>query len=145
MAEMKRREALEQFFAATTDFFRAIHVSKERLAQQSGANRSQVEALMRIKHGPLTVGQIAEQMRMTSSAATQLVEGLAEQGWVEREPDALDKRKVNIKISNKGAKHLQKAKDYFLDYLQQRAELVSDHDLQQAAEYMKRITEKMKE
>jgi DNA-binding MarR family transcriptional regulator len=140
---MERRKALEQFFASTTDFFRAIHVGKERLAQKSGANRSQVELLMRIKHQPLTIGQIAEQMRMTSSAATQLVEGLADLGWVERESDIHDKRKVHVKISTKGAEHLHKAKEYFLDYLQQRMENVPDSDLQHAAECLNRIAEKM--
>jgi MarR family transcriptional regulator, organic hydroperoxide resistance regulator len=52
--------------------------------------------------GPLTVKEIAEQMRVTGSAVTQFADGLVEAGLITREHDGADRRTVNINLSPAG-------------------------------------------
>ncbi len=52
--------------------------------------------------GPLTVKEIAEQMRVTGSAVTQFADALVEAGLITREHDAADRRTVNIDLSAAG-------------------------------------------
>lgn len=127
-----RQEMLEKFFEAMVGFIRLLGVNKEQLAQQAGANRSQYELLMRLCHAEsLTIGQIAEQMHTTSSAATQLVEVLVDQGWAAKMTDPSDGRRVCISLTNKGRQQAAKAKAIMVQRLGERLAALPDAELQQ--------------
>jgi DNA-binding MarR family transcriptional regulator len=126
-----RQILLEAFFESMSGFFRLMKLNKEQLAQESGANRSQYELLVHLHHVKhLTIGQIAEQMHMSSSAATQLVEGLTCQGWAEKMADAKDGRRVCINLTAKGQDQALKAKTIFMQHLGTRLSALPDKDLQ---------------
>ena len=53
-------------------------------------------------HGPHTLGELAERERVTSPSMNRTVNCLEEAGWVTRTPDDVDRRKVNIQITDAG-------------------------------------------
>lgn len=142
MSTANRQELLQQFFETISGFFRLMSLNKDQLARQSGANRSQFELLMRLHHtGKVSIGQIAEQMHITSSAATQLAEGLVIEGWVAKEADPQDGRKVDIVITEAGQAQVAKGKQVFLQHLGQKLISLNDDDLVQLTHTMQRISQ----
>lgn len=49
-----------------------------------------------LRHGPMTAGRLAEWLGFTSAAATGVVDRLERQGYVRREADPHDRRKVIV-------------------------------------------------
>jgi DNA-binding MarR family transcriptional regulator len=55
-----------------------------------------VQILIALSRGPHSVGQLAEALRVSPPAATQLVDRLVEHGMVERRPGTADRRVVMV-------------------------------------------------
>lgn len=53
--------------------------------------------------GPLTMGQIADYMALSSAAATSLIDRLVQSNWMVRQPDEKDRRIVNVSLTEEGA------------------------------------------
>lgn len=81
----------------------------------SGCSPAQNHALMVIaKHGEIGIKQLAEELRVTSGAATQHVAALEKVGLLSRNMGPSDRREVIVEITTKGrdiSKKLSKAKD----------------------------------
>jgi DNA-binding MarR family transcriptional regulator len=136
-----REQLLEEFFETMSGFFRLLMANKEQLAQQSGANRSQFELLMRLQqNGQLTVGQVAEHMHITSSAATQLADSLVAERWVTKEPDRQDGRKVCLVLTKAGQRKVAEARRVFLQFLGQKLTKVSDNDIAQIIDHIQQVS-----
>ena len=56
-------------------------------------------------HGPLSMAQIAQSLRITPASATSLVNRLVKQGWLTRIADENDRRKIYIQLSEKKQAH----------------------------------------
>lgn len=71
------------------------------VAEQTGLNArdSQVLGLVQI-HGPLTAGQIATMANLPSGTVTGVVDRLEELGFVRRERDPGDRRKVIVTVDH---------------------------------------------
>lgn len=54
------------------------------------------------KHGPHTLGELAERERVTAPSMNRTVNCLEESGWLSRTPDEDDRRKVNIELTDAG-------------------------------------------
>ncbi|QAY61675.1 MarR family transcriptional regulator [Microbacterium protaetiae] len=52
--------------------------------------------------GPHTLGELADRERVTAPSMNRTVNCLEEEGWVTRTPDEVDRRKVNIEITDEG-------------------------------------------
>jgi DNA-binding MarR family transcriptional regulator len=92
----------------------AIHVLR-RVAREdvaSGLGGPALSALSVIVFGgPLSPGRLAEAERVRPPTMTRTVQGLESAGLVRREPDANDRRVVNIHATGKGARVLQAARE----------------------------------
>jgi MarR family transcriptional regulator, lower aerobic nicotinate degradation pathway regulator len=64
---------------------------------------SQYLALRAIDREPLTAAQIARRAAISGPAVSQLLAGLAELGWLRREPDPADRRRHALSLSPAGA------------------------------------------
>ncbi len=62
----------------------------------------QLHALHTLAHNPLTMGELAEEMNITLSSATALVDRLVKNRWVERREDPEDRRIVRLVITERG-------------------------------------------
>jgi len=82
-----------------------------RLRQQNGPDltASQASALGSIaKHGPLTVGALADIERVTSPMITKIAKNLEVAGLVARDPDAADRRVTRLSLTAEGARRLER-------------------------------------
>lgn len=81
-----------------------------RLARRLRAQRAvdtmsdaQFAVLAALKlHGLHTLGELAERERVSAPSMNRTVNCLEESGWLTRTPDAADRRKVNISLTDAG-------------------------------------------
>ncbi|MBN1563765.1 MAG: MarR family transcriptional regulator [Anaerolineae bacterium] len=69
-----------------------------------------------IKH-PLTVSKLAQTRRVSLQAASALVQGLVERGWVTRTPDPNDRRQALLEVTPEGLARAEFAKGQMVSYL----------------------------
>jgi DNA-binding MarR family transcriptional regulator len=65
----------------------------------------QLHALFHMGKHAVTMGELAEEMNITLPSATSLVDRLVKSGWVERQPDADDRRIIRLSVTEAG-RHL---------------------------------------
>lgn len=63
-----------------------------------GIGRTDLQALNLMEHGPVTAGQIAERLGLTSGTVTVLVDRLVKHGYAAREHDPDDRRRVLVRL-----------------------------------------------
>lgn len=95
----------------------------EEAAVSAGVSPQQYQALLAIEGFPgrnwVTIGELAEQMRIAHHSAVGLVDRMETLKLVKRTPSAQDRRRVQVSLTRKGLKLLEKL------YLIHRAELRS--------------------
>jgi DNA-binding MarR family transcriptional regulator len=118
-----------------------LRVSATRLARllrrqgDAGLSPSQISALTSIeRHGPMTLGQLADHERVAPPSITRAVDKLVEGGLVVRVPDPADRRVTRVSITPAGDALLadvRARKDLWL--ASRLAELDEDHRTRLAA------------
>jgi DNA-binding MarR family transcriptional regulator len=89
-----------------------------------------VSALVSIeRHGPLTLGRLAELERVTPPSITRVVAKLERSGLVTREVDASDRRVSRVGITPEGTGLLQRSRRRKAAYLAQRLDTLAPSDL----------------
>jgi DNA-binding MarR family transcriptional regulator len=69
----------------------------KKIGETLGVNVTDIAALEHLLHnGPTTPGQLADRLKVTTAAATQIVDRLERAGHVSRERQANDRRKVFV-------------------------------------------------
>lgn len=90
---------------------RFIHFSEEA-AHSVGLTPQQHQALLAIKGFPgrdcVTVGELAERLRLRHHSAVGLVDRMAAEKLVTRAPSGTDRRRVLIRLTSRGEKKLEK-------------------------------------
>lgn len=61
----------------------------------------------------INVSQISNKLHVTSPTVTELTKSLSSNGYIERYTDDKDKRVVDIKLTEKGKKYVQKVDAYY--------------------------------
>lgn len=68
------------------------------IASHIGLSATEFECLSLLREGPLTAGMLAERCGLTTGAITGLVDRLERSGFVERQTDPADRRKVLVNM-----------------------------------------------
>lgn len=87
------------------------------------------------------VKEIAEKLNVTSSAATQLIDGLVKNGFLEKTEGQDDRRIVNVAITEKTKKQIARMQERILERIQ---EILSPLSEEEFKTYLK-ITQKIAE
>jgi DNA-binding MarR family transcriptional regulator len=87
----------ETILRSTLRFIAGVVLHNHQVAQRVGigASDSQMLSLLSL-HGPLAPGRLAELTGLTTGTVTGVVDRLEEAGFVRRERDATDRRKVLV-------------------------------------------------
>ncbi len=92
-----------------TDLAEELRLSVTRLARrlrrevETGLSPSQLSALATVeRHGPITLGALADRERVAPPTVTRVVTKLAEQGLITRKPDPDDRRVTRVALTTKG-------------------------------------------
>jgi DNA-binding MarR family transcriptional regulator len=105
---------------------------QRRLRAEAGDELSPtlVSALVSIeRHGPLTLGRLAELERVTPPSITRVVAALARDGLVRRQADEHDRRVSRVAVTAEGERLLQLSRTRKAAYLTRRFEHMEDGDL----------------
>ncbi|MGH8964700.1 MAG: MarR family winged helix-turn-helix transcriptional regulator [Actinomycetes bacterium] len=94
---MPEDETLDDIRRALLRFIASVVMHNHAVTQRAGlgASDSQLLSLLNM-HGPLTPGKLAELTGLTSGTTTGVIDRLERGGFVRRERDAADRRKVNV-------------------------------------------------
>jgi DNA-binding MarR family transcriptional regulator len=80
----------------------------------TGIKAAQYRVLVALmKAGPLSMSEMGRQLYISRPYMTALVDTLIENNWVERQPDASDRRVIRIAITSTGKKHLKESFDAY--------------------------------
>jgi DNA-binding MarR family transcriptional regulator len=136
MATPKRQGLVQQFFETLTAVHRLVGdqrsivtpVGRERRAKERRQPQTELlYILSRVKE--LTIKQIAAKMFITSSAATQMVESLVKQGFLERQDDPKDRRVVKVRLTPKGRAYFNRFRKWHLHRVDYVLRKLSDKEL----------------
>src|SRR5579871_4441689 len=70
----------------------------------------QLRVMQRIDQGMHNVSSLAAARQMRMSAITAIVDPLVERGWVSREPDASDRRRIHVDLTAQGRRALRRGR-----------------------------------
>ena len=110
MAKLRAQEyqQLAAFRQALREFMRFSEVA----AEKSGLTAQNYQALLILRacpqDGRVTINDLAQQLLIRHNSAVGLVDRLAGQGLVAREPSAEDGRKVYLRLTAKGDRLLER-------------------------------------
>jgi len=103
-----------------------------RLRAEAGDELSPtlVAALVSVeRHGPLTLGRLAELERVTPPSITRIVAALEREGLVRREADEADRRISRIALTPEGARLLRRSRRRKNAFLARRLDRLDGRDL----------------
>jgi DNA-binding MarR family transcriptional regulator len=143
---MDRKQFIAQFFENMASISRIM--SANRGQEKSGKGmptHGQVAVLYMVSHEKLhSVKQLAGRFSITSSAATQMVNGLVKAGFLTRKEDSEDRRNTKLAITEKGSKKLAEARKLRLDMASKMLEPLTDSELQTLEKIQQKIVNHLK-
>lgn len=135
-----RREKIEELLESFHSLRRCTVFRGASSADVPRITPSQWNALMFIEHHKKsTVKEVADALGITSSASTQLVNGLAKNGYVVRNMGAEDRRVVVLSLSKKTKDHVEKMKKISVQKFLEVFKVLSDKEFEQYCILNKKI------
>lgn len=104
--------------------------AQAHLAKRMGVSRADVDALEHLMVGALSASELADRLGLSLGAVTHLLGRLEQRDHARRTPDAHDRRKVAIELTERGR---QTVLDHVSPMLDQLDELARHLDEQQTA------------
>jgi DNA-binding MarR family transcriptional regulator len=97
---MRRAERMAELGRVSRQYLASYVLFNQAVADRLGMHPTDVQCLGLLAQGPapLTSGQIAELTGLTSGSATRLVDRLERGGYVRRERDTGDRRRVLVHV-----------------------------------------------
>ena len=92
----------------------------------AGLNKTQEKTLHIIfYHGTTHMGDIISHLNMEKGSFTPVVDSLIEKGLINKERDHADRRKINLTLSDRGRRHVEKMEERLNDHLQEKLQALS--------------------
>jgi len=107
--------------------------------------RAQIGIMYILAHaGPMTLKELAERMCMSSSAGTQLVDGLVRSKLLRRTEDPKDRRKTYLSLADAGKKKLKEMHKVHLAYSTKLFTVLDDKELLAWRDLQRKITSQLR-
>jgi DNA-binding MarR family transcriptional regulator len=127
---MLREELIESIFSNMQQMHRTGTAKFHALIGRADISPSQLELLKIVKHRqPISIKDIASDMRLTPGAVTQLLENLVTNGYLERAEDVIDRRITNISLAAGGKQKLQELWDQRMHLMKKIVDSLDDEEL----------------
>lgn len=102
---------------------------------------AQLRVVKVLYEGDKTPTELADELRMSLSALTQLTHRLQESGWVERATDAADRRVKHLQLSSQGREWMDKRRAGRIDRVRQVLETMSESEQEMALDSLNGLLE----
>lgn len=98
MSQDARARLLEELSGVSRRYMASYALFNQAVADHLGLHPTDLQCLnlLTLESGPVTTGRIAELTGLTTGSATRLVDRLEKAGYVRRERDTADRRKVLV-------------------------------------------------
>jgi DNA-binding MarR family transcriptional regulator len=114
----------------------------KRFMDGTGLSPSQVGTMMRLYHcGETGISEIAENLGITVAAASQLVDRLVQQGYLERSEASKDRRFKQVTLTSAGRELVRSGIEARLKWMEQLTEKFSPEDQRTLSEALLLLTE----
>jgi DNA-binding MarR family transcriptional regulator len=124
-------ELLERLSLAIRASQNTSEAFDEAVAARIGINRTDMRCLDVLgQRGPLTAGQLAEAMHLSTGAITTLVDRLERAGYARRLRDTVDRRRVLVELDPDTERS---AMQYYMPLLEETVRLLEDHTDEEVA------------
>lgn len=136
-----RQQALARLSRAAYSLSAADARLRGRATRQAGALSLSHARVLRIlaEEGALPVARLAELTETTGAGVTQLVNGLSEQGYVEKAKSLADKRSVLVRLTELGLVRHRERERVLAEVLQRALREMDDRTLDAAAEVLRAL------
>jgi DNA-binding MarR family transcriptional regulator len=101
--------------------------AQRRRAMSLGVNEFLVLFHLWMREHPMTMGDIARLVNVTTGGLTSLVERLERDDYVQREPDPTDRRRTNLVLTGAGHEAREQFLSLIVDAETQLEQLPDDH------------------
>ena len=140
---MKRSALISEIAVDLASFKRVVMASHAKKFFGRMPTPAQVGILALIAHeGPQNLKDLADRLCMSSSAATQLVNGLVRDRLLTRTEDATDRRRIRLAITVSGKSKLAGAKKARMATLTKLLAPLSEHELNEWKRLQRKIIER---
>jgi DNA-binding MarR family transcriptional regulator len=110
-------------------------------AKSTGLSMPQFGLLMQMHHkGACGMSQVSERFEITPAAASQLVDKLVQNGFIQREEDPNDRRAKLLNLTDKGRDLIQRGMQERYRWVEQLAERLSAEERAQVSEALNIMT-----
>jgi DNA-binding MarR family transcriptional regulator len=138
---VKRNELLARFSLAIRASQNVSEAFDERVAEILGINRTDLRCLDILEQrGPLTAGQLAEAMHLSTGAVTTLLDRLERVGYAQRIRDTDDRRRVLVQLAPDVRKRSNNLYEPLFHGTVKLLEGRSDRELQRMIEFLEQGT-----
>ena len=138
-----RKQKVEELMESFRTLRRSMTLHSAGTSKLPRITPSQWGVLMMIEaKGKCTVKDVAHSLGISSSAATQLIDGLVKSGYVMRKAHAEDRRSVTLTLSQKSKKRVEKMKADGIKRMLQFFKALSDAEFDQFIRLNKKIVER---
>lgn len=139
-----RKQKVEELLESFGSLRRVMAFHPVHTAKMPRVTPAQWGALMSIEQqGKSTVKDVSKALGITSSAATQLVDGLVTSGYVTRKTYAEDRRVVTLALSGTTKKHVGAMKKEVLQKFLTFFDVLNDKEFSQYILLNKKIVERL--
>ncbi len=139
-----RKELIEEIMASFYAMKNKMHAKVMRPGRKNYITHSQLFVLAIIeRHHNIGIKEISKTLNISSSAATQLVDGLVENDYVVRKADSKDRRALQLKLSAKGQKHIHLLKNKHMKAIAALFNVLNDKELQMYLTLHKKMLSKI--
>jgi DNA-binding MarR family transcriptional regulator len=121
------RSAAGELLAVVPRVMGAFKVELHRCG--SDVRPEHLRALHVLAHGPRSPGELAERFGVSLPTVSKTAGALERQGWVAREPDPGDRRRVLISITDEGERFLTETHAKAEEHLARAIDSLTDEEL----------------
>jgi len=139
---MNRADLIHRLMENFASFTRHIHPGAHGERPHDMPTRAQLGVLFMLSSRPSqSIKELAEQFGISSSATTQLVSAMVEEGLLSRTEDAIDRRLVRIDLTAKGTKCLETARESRGRMMARLFEPLTDDELAELLRLQKKMSD----
>ena len=138
--QSNRTQLLEELIELLHVLGRHIGPGREQIIFKSELNHAQLKFLYFVSTDvKVTIPKLIELSNTTPGAVTQITDGLIDKGFLQRDRDELDKRRVYITFSPLGKKKFEKMKGMHIKFLQSLFGILTDIELEQLISIQRKL------
>lgn len=137
---------LERLNEAWERFLAAVRRTRARVGgSEDGLSLSQYELIRPLSSGRLPIGRLAERTGVAPATATQILDSLERDGFVERSRTAADRRTVNVTLTQQGRRAVERKRRRLVDQRRRLFENLEPEERGQTERVLRHLAEIMED